>query len=50
MYLFSALGGEFDRDINEFMTELAKQVKRIKAFNDILNFFQLTIFLKLYLK
>ena len=36
---YSALGGEFDRDINEFMTELAKQVKRIKVFNEILNFY-----------
>ena len=39
LLLNSALGGEFDRDINEFMTELAKQVKRIKVFNEILNFY-----------
>ena len=33
------LSGEIDRDMNEFMVEVAKQMKKFKIFNDMLIFY-----------
>ena len=33
------LSGEIDREFNEFMIEVAKNIKKIKAFNELLNFY-----------
>ena len=33
------LSGEIDREFNEFMIEFAKNIKKIKAFNELLNFY-----------